>query len=226
MTEFLETVVSDDNLKDTTDTTAVQPTPSPSPFPWGRPRVEGVKEHFDRAYWFCAHARRTTDARPKLWLHLAAVYSARACVEIMLEAAERQELCGFDTEGDKANRAKFENHIKTRLPRYQLLESIRIHDFHRFGLVPPIPGMHMETQQGPVKLAASQGIAVYQVGPDGPVQHVTGNSRIKEQRPLLIRNGTYFDDETREFLALEQVLGEFLTALRPVIEEFAKISKG
>jgi len=218
--------VSDNNLKDTTDNVAAQPTPSPIPFPWGRPRVEGVKEHFDRACWFCAHASRTTDVRPKLWLHLAAVYSARACVEIMLEAAESQELRGFDTEGDKVNRAKFEDYIKSRLPRYQLLESIRIHDFHRFGLVPPVPGMRGETLQGPVKLTGSPGSAVYQVGPGGPVAHVIGNARVQEQRPLLIRDGRYFDEQSREFLALEKVLGEFLTALRPVIEEFVRINNG
>src|SRR5712691_10036374 len=48
------------------------------------------------------------------------------------------------------------------------LSNDRIHDFHRFGCVPPDPKYHMVLYGGPSKLVANQGAAVLAILSEGP----------------------------------------------------------
>jgi hypothetical protein len=77
-------------------------------------------------------------------------------------------------------------------------------------------------QRGPVKLRARKGVAIYQLPASGPEKLTTGNSQIQEQRPLLSSNGQFFDDGTRQYVSLERVLNDFLSAAVGVIEEFER----
>src|SRR5947199_115736 len=102
-----------------------------------RPRVNGVREHLERAKFFAGLAARENHAVAKYRLALAAIYSCRALTELMLEAAEKQQVTRFNGTDPKASRASLEAHLVPRLKHYHLIEAIRIHDFHRFGLIPP-----------------------------------------------------------------------------------------
>lgn len=181
-------------------------------WPWGDPRVAGVREHYERMRLFLDLARNMTDPVARFRLMLASVYSARAIIELHFEAAEKQQL--------PTTREELKKTLLTMLPWVNLIERIRIHDFHRFGLTPPNPALKMSFQGGPIKLRAQKGAAVYMVQADGPKSIVTGNSSIDEQRPLLRQDDTFFDDDTKEYVTLERILLDFITALPAVIAKF------
>src|SRR6266487_600900 len=90
------------------------------------PRLAGVKEQLTRARVLLeeAHAVRDYDvAFPKL---IAAVYPARAALEITREAAK----CGELT----LSLREFDRLVEKLVPRYRLIHAIRIRDFHRYGV--------------------------------------------------------------------------------------------
>jgi hypothetical protein len=94
------------------------------------PRLAGVREHLERVNMFLGVALAQTNPAVRFRLSIAAVYSCRAISELMLTAAEKQEVKTFCGSDDKANRDALEQF-------YYLIERIRIHDFHRFGLTSP-----------------------------------------------------------------------------------------
>lgn len=101
-------------------------TPSVSIDVLPNPRLAGVKEQLTRARLLLeeAHAVRDYDlAFPKL---IAAVYPARAALEIMREAAKLGELTLSPQE--------FDRRVEELVPRYRLIHAIRIRDFHRYGI--------------------------------------------------------------------------------------------
>src|SRR6266404_3496821 len=86
------------------------------------PRLAGVKEQITRARLLLeeAHAVRDYDlAFPKL---IAAVYPARAALEIMREAARLGELTVPAKEFDRL--------VEERVPRWRLIHVVRVRDFH------------------------------------------------------------------------------------------------
>jgi len=90
------------------------------------PRLAGAKEQLTRAWRLLeeAHAIRAYDAAfPKL---IAAVYPARAALEIMREAAKLGELT--------VSLQEFDRRVAERVPRYRLIQAVRIRDFHRYGV--------------------------------------------------------------------------------------------
>jgi len=87
---------------------------------------------------------------------IAAIYPARAIVELMLEALDKKELTSFQNKDAGKNRGEFENLIAPKLPQYYLIEKIRIHDFHRFGCLPPQPGERVLFYGGPIKLTRAK----------------------------------------------------------------------
>src|SRR5262245_43513705 len=93
------------------------------------PRLRGVREHFERAQFLLGLARVQREGKASYRLMLAAVYSCRGMIELMLEAAEKQEANGL-------SRDALEDRISPMVPYYALIERIRIHDFHRFGIAP------------------------------------------------------------------------------------------
>jgi hypothetical protein len=94
------------------------------------------------------------------------------------------------------NRDTLERQISGKLPYYPLIERIRIHDFHRFGLVPPDPNLKQVMFGGPMKLMAQKGAAAVALTPQGQRASTTGNSQVQFQRPLLVQDGDFFDDDS------------------------------
>lgn len=136
--------------------------------PFGSPRARGIREHLERAQLFFDLAGKEKDPKVRYRLMLGAVYSCRAITELMLEAAEKQEVKNLKNPDPKKNRDALERQVTSKLPYYALLERIRIHDFHRFGLVPPDPNFKQMMFGGPMKLAAQKGVAAVAVADQGP----------------------------------------------------------
>ncbi len=194
------------------DTMTTQSENDAEQWPFPDPRVAGVREHYQRVKFFHALAEGCPDLPDKFRLLLAGVYSARAVIELMLEAADKGML--------NSTREELKARLCSQIPWYDLIERIRIHDFHRFGLVPPDPRFKVMMQRGPVKLRAKKGAAVYRIPPTGPESITTGNSRIEEQRPLLTSDGQFFDDATSEYVSLDRILRDFVAGAAGSIQEF------
>lgn len=182
------------------------------PLSFPDPLVAGVREHFDRVRFFTKLAAKCCDPTGRFRLLLAGVYSARGVMELMFEAADKEEL--------NRSRDDLKTHFTENIPWYDLIEKIRIHDFHRFGLVPPNPRLRAMMQAGPITLQAHKGAAIYKVPAGGPEKITTGNSIIKEQRPLLSHDGKFFNDATRQYVSLEVILRDFIDCSVEVIKEF------
>ena len=193
---------------------ATQPDNGNESWPFPDPRVAGVREHYERVRFFGALAAKCSDPAGRFRLLLAGVYSARGVVELMFEAADKRELKTYRTRDDL--KMRFGEHI----PWYDLIEKIRIHDFHRFGLIPPNPKLRVMMQGGPITLRAQKGAAAYSVPASGPEKVTTGNSGIKEQRPLLSDDGKFFNDATRQYVSLAVILRDFVAGSVKVIREF------
>lgn len=194
------------------DTMTTQSENDAKQLPFPDPRVAGVREHYQRVKFFYALAEKCPDPAGKFRLLLAGVYSARGVVELIFEAADKGQL-NSTHEDTKAN-------LCAQIPWYDLIERIRIHDFHRFGLVPPDPRLKVMMQRGPVKLRARKGAAMYRIPASGPEKLTTGNSEIQEQRPLLTSDDKFFDDTTRQYVSLDQILRDFISAAVKTINEF------
>ena len=188
------------------------------------PRVRGVREHLQRAQFFLNLMKKEKDLSSAHRFMLAAVYSCRAIADLMLEAAEKQEIKNLNDPDPKKNRAVLESRISTKLPYYDLLERIRIHDFHRFGLVPPDPKLKATMFGGPIKLTAQKGGATVLVTDQGPKILTTGGSHVKLQRPLLTQGSEFFDDDSAKFVKLDEVLKAFLEKAPGVVSEFEKLA--
>jgi hypothetical protein len=181
----------------------------------------GIYEQYTRAKRFVRLAYRCRKPVAKFTNLIAAVYPARAIVELMLEAAEKQELKPFQNKTDaKESRRKFEEEFTPKLPYHYLLEKIRIHDFHRFGCLPPSQKYQSIFAGGPIKLTARNGIAALLLPAEGPKYIKTGKSLVKEQRPLYTKNGLFYDEESGKYVPLDKILDDFLSAVPGVIEYF------
>jgi hypothetical protein len=132
------------------------------------PRLQGIEEQYKRAERFVRLAKRCKKPAFQFRNLIAAVYPARAIIELMLEAAEEQELVSFKNKDAKKSRMEFEAELIPRLPYYSLIENIRIHDFHRFGCLPPLENSNMTFLGGPIKLVAKKGSAAVLFTPRGP----------------------------------------------------------
>jgi len=182
------------------------------------PRIQGIHEQYYRSRRFLQRAHRCKKARSRFTNLIAAVYFARAIVELMLEAAEKQELRLFRDKDVQGSRKKFEEKLAPTLPHYYLIEKIRIHDFHRFGCIPPSPKRREIFFGGPTKLIAKGGgAAALRVTPKGPEIVLTGNSHVKEQRPLYMDDGRFFEEGSKKLLSLEEILEDFLDAVPSAI---------
>ena len=173
---------------------------------------DGIREHFIRACLFFNSGMQTPDFANRFRILIAAVYSCRAIVELMLEQADRSELT--------VDRDTLKETLAEKLPRYGLIERIRIHDFHRYGLVPPNPKVKMMATRGPITLKASKGAAVLQQTMAGPKITCTGNSSVKLRRALFSVDGTFYDEDTDSQVELGQLIKDYLVALPDAVAEF------
>jgi hypothetical protein len=181
----------------------------------GSPRIEGINEQFERAKLFLMEAKQSADKVDRFRRLIASIYFARAIVELMQEAADKQEV--------KKGRNELEEMLVTILPRYTLIEKLRIHDFHRFGL---LERPNTTIMQGPIKLrtgANDNAAAAITITPRGIEKITTGGSKIIEQRPITINGNQVLDDEKNQYVPIEQVLSEYLKAAPDAIEEFLKL---
>ncbi len=110
------------------------------------------------------------------------------------------------------------------LPHYYLIEKIRIHDFHRFGCIPPNPKQRRVFFGGPIKLLPKKGHAGLRVTSKGPEIVLTGDSAVNGQRPLYVDDGRFFEEESKRLLPLEEILEDFLGAVPRAIAEFERLS--
>jgi hypothetical protein len=183
------------------------------------PRIAGIREHLERARVLHDLGAAQTHPQVKYRLMLSAIYSCRAITEIMLEAASKQQVRDPGDPDARLDRAALELWFKPKLPYYALIECIRIHDFHRFGIVPQDPAMQSMMLGGPIKLKASQGLA----GIVGGVAVASGNSTVEQQRPLYIQDGEFLDNESSKLVRIDSVVGTFLAAAALVISEFENL---
>jgi hypothetical protein len=184
------------------------------------PRFRGIQEHLSRAT-FLLDIARTSDAIATYRLQLAAIYSCRAVVELLLEAADKQEVRNPSEPTAHWTRKELEDYMLPKLPFYSLVERIRIHDFHRFGVIPPNQGLQETFLGGPMKLVAKKGAVAVVLGANGPVKLTSGNSEVKEQRPLLNHDGRFFDDDSSCYVALDDILEKFIGSAHAVVVEIA-----
>src|SRR2546429_4105901 len=94
--------------------------------PTRHPRLAGIREQIERARVLLTEAHAVPDydtAFPKL---IAAVYPARAALEIMRESARLGELT--------MTLSEFDRRVAELVPRYRLVQAVRIRDFHRYGV--------------------------------------------------------------------------------------------
>lgn len=173
------------------------------------PRFRGILEQYERAQLFLKEALDSADRRDRFRRLVAAIYPARAVVELMLTAAKLQFV--------KISREELETQLVPLLPRYYVIERLRIHDFHRYCLTFE-PGA--QTMIGPVKLTASKGEAALSIGADGPETTVTGNSKVESQRPLYLRGDDVLDEEAKSYVPLYRIVAEYLTGIPAAIELF------
>jgi hypothetical protein len=186
------------------------------------PAVMGAREHFARAGWFCELAGRTKDPVEQHRLLFAALYSARAIVEIILDAAEGQMMRAFHESDQKASRKACEAVLSPKFQHYHLVEKIRIHDFHRSGCLPSRKDRVTMFFGGPMKLTASKGGVAFAIPPSGPQVTTTGNSSYKDQRSLCGVDGTFFDEGTKSYLPLSQILNEYMRGVPDALAWFEK----
>ena len=183
-------------------------------WPFADPRLSGIKEHHSRIRAFFEIARNTEDPATVFRLHIACIYFARGIIELLFEAADRQQI--------SSSREELKTSLPDKLRWYDLIERIRIHDFHRFGIIPPKPTQKTMFLGGPVKVKAKRGAASYSILPTGPKIETTGDSKVDEQRPLICGNGSFFDDTTGRSVTLVQILEDFLIDIPDVIKEYEK----
>lgn len=188
-------------------------------------KVLGVREQYRRALRFYRLAQRCKKPSSKYINLIAAIYPARAIIEIMLESAKNQELKTFKNNDPNQSRKIFEEILIQKIPYYYLVEKIRIHDFHRFGCLPPYPKYINTFLGGPVKMTANKGMVIMTISPSGPKTIKTGNSSIKEQRTLCTVDGHFYDEESGKYFLLNEILEKYLSAVPEAIAFFENIKR-
>ena len=191
----------------------------------GDPYILGINEHIDRILLLVNISQEKSDQITNYRLLIYSIYSCRAIVELMLEAASKDELKSGTFDDCNDTRTSLEKWIRKHIKYYDLIEKIRIHDFHRFGLIPPDPEVHSFQTNGPVKLVTQRGSTQIQY-PDGiPNQITTGNSQIMNQRPLLIQNGLFYDESISNYVAIKDIVETFMHDIKNILLEFKGMVK-
>lgn len=172
------------------------------------PPLEGVREHVARVKMLVNIAANTSEEDTVFRLQMAAICSCQASIEIMLESAERGYIVLRVDSQPKLNRANLEFEIVPKVPFYDLIQVLRIHDFHRFGISPAQDGAVFIG--GPIKMIARGGIAAMALTPLGMEAAKTGTSSISRQRPLARNGNTFFDEISGRWVKLQEITRAFL----------------
>jgi hypothetical protein len=187
------------------------------------PRISGMKEHLRRIKRFTRNAKRAKKQESKFRNHMAAVYSARAIADLMFECADKKLI--------KLSREDLKKRFVKEIPFFELIGNIRIHDFHRFGCLPPSNEYKTLFVNGPIELTAKSGYAGMQISPKGIERITTGNSRINEQvrnehriqRPLYKNDGLFYYESSSRYIKLEDILEEYTLSIEKVVREFEQL---
>ena len=180
-------------------------------------RLRGIKEHFARVELFFSLSSHIADTQAKYRLLMAAIYSCRAIPELLLTAAWNGDVESLKHLASDERRTACESAIRPLLPFYDLVERIRIHDFHRLGVVAPHPDYKTHVISGPLKVGGTSVVLT-----DAGLQ-AADPTRVKFQRPLLIDDGLFFDDESRRYVTLEEVLAAFIGSGSTFLDAFDRL---
>jgi hypothetical protein len=182
------------------------------------PRALGVDEHLKRIELL--HRLAASQPLPDSYrLLISALTSCQAIVTIMLEAAMMDEVPAV-VASPEAKWQTFKEEIRPWFPYFDLIEAVRIHDFHRFGIVPPDPNRIEFRFQGPMKLTARSGVASVVFTSAGRTPTTSGNSTVKGQRPLTINDGAFFDEASGSYVRPEAIINAFLSQAPAAIAKF------
>ena len=186
----------------------------PFPVELTAPRLTGVREQVGRAQMHLSEALASSDPTTRFRKLIAAVYPGRAAIEIMREAAIQDELT--------VNRDDLDERVGAVLPRHQLIQAIRFHDFHRFGVMPR-PGVLVG---GPMRLKSSKrGVAQVQFPPSGPQITTSGNASVILNRALQTDGDWVFNDATCEWVPIELAVREYVEGLPAALAIFEGLRK-
>jgi hypothetical protein len=173
------------------------------------PRLAGIREQISRAQMHLREALASADPTTRFRKLIAAVYPGRAAVEIMREAAAQGEVA--------VDRDELDRQVAAVLPHHQLIQAIRFHDFHRFGVIER-PGVFIG---GPMRIRTRKGGgAQIQFLPSGPRITKRGNADVVLNRPLQMNSGRVFDDASRDWVPIEQAIRDYVEALPAALELF------
>jgi D-serine dehydratase len=93
------------------------------------PIISGIKEHLLRIKHFAKNAKRAKKQESKFRNLIAAIYPSRAIAELMFECSDKKLI--------DQSRDDLKKWFEEEISFFLLIEKIRIHDFHRFGCLPP-----------------------------------------------------------------------------------------
>ena len=176
------------------------------------PRLDGVREQVERARFLLhdAHAESTyARAFPKL---MAAVYPARAALEIMRESAKLGELT--------IPLPEFDRRVAELVPLWRLIHAVRVRDFHHYGI-----------QSGGRIVATFQitlppyGHAEFSMYPDPvhPRASIVVSDASAQCRMLLTSDVGVQDEAESDAVPYWVLLEEYLKQLAKVVQEYASL---
>jgi len=172
--------------------------------------LESVAEQFERAAFFYNVGASFKDRIYRFRYMIASLYFARSICEIMLESAKKGNLT--------ISKNDLKQELKETLPRYELIQLFRIHDFHRCVVLEREGVLHVS---GPIHIKAGKQPASVKMNPEGGIKvEEQGESRVNLNRPLQQQNGSFWDDNRKEYIALDAALVDYLQQIPKAIEFF------
>lgn len=175
-------------------------------------RLAGVLEQLARARLLLQEAyavRDYDDAFPKL---IAAIYPARAALEIMREAARRGEL--------SVSRKEFDRLVDQRVPRWRLIHAVRVRDFHDGG----VQGGGRILVQFRIRLPPhSQGAVSMRANPFDPRPRIRLSDPSGSYKLLLTSDVVVQDEEEPTAVPYWVLLEEYLEQMNRLFPEFQKL---
>ena len=171
---------------------------------------DSVVDHLQRSQFFVDEADRSTDERRNNWYLLTAIYSAVAAFEIARTQYEELERC---------DRAAFLAQAKVSIRHFELLDVVRVHDFHR-GAVGFSAGASFIN--GPIvgKRSSKPGttVSIELHLSTGAIQMEGQNASMRANRLLHARGFEVLDPSTDTFVRIHSAIRAYISDLPQFIE--------
>ncbi|MFH1068358.1 MAG: hypothetical protein V1794_01950 [Candidatus Glassbacteria bacterium] len=172
--------------------------------------LESATEQLERAAFFYNMGMAFNNHIYRFRFMMASLYFARSICEIMLESAKQGNL--------KISSSALKKKFKTILPRYELIQLIRIHDFHRCVVLEREGILYVS---GPIHIKAGRHPVSIRMKPEGGIKvEAHGESRVDLNRPLQQQNGCFWDESNEEYISIDKALVEYLGVIPKAIEYF------